>query len=186
MENFVYFGQCSFGGPIKIGHSIRPEHRLGYWATQVPFEIVEISRLPGGVFRERFLHCWFREYQIKNEWYEPCAELWHWAMQARARSRILLLPDEPHTNTISTRSLLNRIDYLELDLDEIAELAGTTSSTVRQELKKPVTVRMSLVAAIAVLFVRENEYWSWETSDLASFKELVMAKRTRQHEVFAP
>lgn len=160
----VYFAQCDFGGPIKIGHSYNRLGRIAALSLEIPFNIVEIGSVPGGLFREKFLHAWFRSAQVRREWFQPTPELWRWALEARTRGEILELPQEP---PFGARFSLEPIKYwlrkkTDVRLERLARAAGCEIGTLKSYLKKSEgECRISTLAAYAVCQVKAGNRIDW-------------------------
>jgi DNA-binding XRE family transcriptional regulator len=71
----VYFIRAGEDGPIKIGHSNRPLHRLmelqvSHWQT-----LHLRGVLPGGEVEEAEIHSQFSHAHIRGEWHWPVSDL---------------------------------------------------------------------------------------------------------------
>jgi hypothetical protein len=160
----VYFAQAIHGGPIKIGHSINVEGRLEAVGKDLPFDLIEIGSVPGGLFAERFVQCWFRKSQIKGEWFEPTSELWRWALAARTKHRIFEIPDSPGCSyAAETKTILHFFRYTAgANLKALAESSGLAQSSIDAAFKKTFIDSTLLLAATAVLFVRAGTHVDWD------------------------
>lgn len=76
LGGFIYFMKpVNLNGPIKIGHTVMPDHRLcvlGYWS---PFELEFIGLHEGTIGDEWNLHTKFASYRLHNEWFLPSDEM---------------------------------------------------------------------------------------------------------------
>jgi len=70
---FVYFITSS-EGLIKIGLSSNPEKRLKTLQTASPYYLKLIYKMYGSRELEKYLHELFKQYHVKNEWFE-CSEV---------------------------------------------------------------------------------------------------------------
>lgn len=74
-RGYVYFIQSSHGGPIKIGFSTNPEHRLATLQTANPHPLKLLAVLPGIKETEKDLHAMFGRSKHHGEWYEATRDL---------------------------------------------------------------------------------------------------------------
>lgn len=71
-ESFVYFIKpVGMEGPIKIGCSETPMHRLKQLMSWSPFELELIATTPGDATLERNLHDVFAKCHLHGEWFDP-------------------------------------------------------------------------------------------------------------------
>lgn len=73
-RGFVYFIK-SGRGPIKIGFSIDPDHRINSLQTGNQDVLVELARIPGDIALERELHKKFSHLRRSGEWFDPGTDL---------------------------------------------------------------------------------------------------------------
>lgn len=160
-SQYVYFAQANYGGPIKIGCSYDRDLRAQTLQKDLPFDLVLIGWAPGGFFRERFVQGYFRNYQIRGEWFEPLPELLRWAYQARTTGQIAEMPpDIPCGHTAVTRAV--KYQLKKVDEAEIARISGCGVQAVKLELGKPVTRNFKLLAACDVdLYRRTGRHLEW-------------------------
>ena len=159
-ECFVYFAQAVHGGPIKIGQSVLPQTRVRTIQADLPFDMVEIGRFPGGIFREAFVHNYFRKYHIRAEWFEPSPELWRWALCARTQGELEWIPDEPPQNySASMAGIKWRLPSP--PVDEIARMMASTPANVKAILGHQATTNRSFLAAVAVLRQQKGLPMDW-------------------------
>lgn len=159
---FVYFAQAVHGGPIKVGQSMLPETRIKTIQADLPFDMVEIGRFPGAIFREAYIHCYFRKYHIRAEWFEPSPELWQWALCARTQGELCWIPQEPPRSfEIDVVGLKNRLGG-KFPYEEIARLMGTTVATVKVIAGAPSAHNRRFIAAAAIIFGRRGGSMDWD------------------------
>lgn len=71
-ESWVYFIQAGIGtGPIKIGRSTRPVHRLRQLQTAQAQPLRGLGVLPERVVVERQMHVNWAPYHLQGEWFSP-------------------------------------------------------------------------------------------------------------------
>lgn len=75
IPSWVYFVQAGSDGPIKIGVSADPVRRLHLLQTNHYAALSILGVIPGDQRLEAHLHVQFREWRIRDEWFEPVAEL---------------------------------------------------------------------------------------------------------------
>ncbi len=156
-RQYVYFMQCDFGGPIKIGCSHKPTLRQQVARPEMPFELVLIGQVPGSYYIEDFLHCWFRPWNIRGEWFQPHPELWRTALEARTKGAIHFLPpDIPR----GMRAELHSSDWLrshfKVPVEEIAGLMGCSVRNVEGIEAQPTTTNHLYLAALSVALTRRG------------------------------
>lgn len=71
----IYFIQSGDNGHVKIGYTTNFESRLKHLQTGCPETLKILATIKGGEDIERQLHNRFRQYQYRNEWFEPHPEL---------------------------------------------------------------------------------------------------------------
>lgn len=74
----VYFVQEGLRGPIKIGRAVDISKRMGLLQCGNSQELVFLGHILSDFdseLMEQKLHSHFRDYRIRGEWFEPCAEL---------------------------------------------------------------------------------------------------------------
>jgi hypothetical protein len=76
MSGYIYFIRpVGMDGPIKIGCSDTPTHRLKQLMTWSPFELEIIATAPGDQKLEANLHSCFCDIHMHGEWFKPDARL---------------------------------------------------------------------------------------------------------------
>jgi hypothetical protein len=159
----VYFAQADYGGPIKIGHSYDHGFRIQTIGKDLPFNLVEIGSFPGGLWRERFVQCWFRSSHIKGEWFEPHPELWRWALQARTRKHIPEVPEDPPWGFhASVKTLLHRLNLVKATLDHVAAAVGRERATIEPLFRRKTIRSANVLAACAACIVRRGRPFEWD------------------------
>lgn len=166
----VYFAQCDFGGPIKIGCSYAVPARIQAQSLVLPFNLVTIGAIRGSHFIERFLHAWFRQHQIRGEWFEPAPEVWRSALEARTTGQLHFVPsDVPHINFVTVpRECARR--SVGIEDAELARLMGTSVLNVQNIHRQRITRNYNYQAALAVILVRSGhdyllDVWLRPTSE---------------------
>jgi DNA-binding transcriptional ArsR family regulator len=71
----VYFIQSEYGGPIKIGVTNDPSHRLATLQTGHPSKLHILAVTPGGTKKEKEIHDAFSGVRISGEWFKPTPAL---------------------------------------------------------------------------------------------------------------
>lgn len=73
---YVYFIRAIDNtGPIKIGSSVLPHHRLAQMSCWSPVRLTVLAKTQGDQFHERALHDKFADARSHGEWFEPVPEL---------------------------------------------------------------------------------------------------------------
>ena len=72
----IYIAHPECGGPIKIGHSVRPEDRAAAFSLLLHTKITILKTFDGSARSEMFLHLCFNPISVANEWFKPCAPIW--------------------------------------------------------------------------------------------------------------
>lgn len=72
--DFVYFIQCGFAGPIKIGWSSNPKRRLQALQTAHHTRLRMLGTKRGGESLEQEYHRHLAPYRMEGEWFAPT---WH-------------------------------------------------------------------------------------------------------------
>lgn len=162
-REFVYFAQADYGGPIKIGVSNDHNLRIEYLAKDLPFNLVLIGAAQGDLFCERFTQCWFRNYQVKGEWFEPAPELMRWALESRNTGRVHCFPPMlPSGYSADCSRLRHSLEYRKISHEQVAKAYGGKAATAIGELHKDYTNRTQLLAAVDVCFYRKTgEHIDW-------------------------
>lgn len=76
MIGFVYFmRQISGGGPVKIGHSYKPEARIYAYNTMSPYPLEIVALFPGDITIENRFHILFSHLRSHHEWFRSAPEL---------------------------------------------------------------------------------------------------------------
>lgn len=176
VRKFVYFAQAAYGGAIKIGCSYDRDLRAQVLSRDLPFDLVLIGWAPGGFFRERFVQGYFRENNIRGEWFEPIPELLRWAYQARTTGTIAELPpDLPEGYAASMASV--KFNLKDIDIEEIARISGVGVPTVRIELGKAATRNQKMLAAFDVAhYRRKGRHLDWLGYNLPALGPLDASK----------
>lgn len=71
----VYFIRAGENGPVKIGTAVNPQRRLRYFQTAHYEPLSIIREIPGGRVEEAWLHRFFQDVRVRNEWFRFCAEM---------------------------------------------------------------------------------------------------------------
>jgi hypothetical protein len=71
----VYFIQVVGGGPVKIGHSVDPEHRLQGLMCWCPYELEILATAPGCPLSEAAIHRELESSRSRGEWFHPTPEV---------------------------------------------------------------------------------------------------------------
>jgi hypothetical protein len=72
----VYFVQAVDGGPIKIGHSVDVERRIGQLEADFKRKLAVLAVIPGGRIQEREIHDRFSHLRLgKTEQFRPAQDL---------------------------------------------------------------------------------------------------------------
>lgn len=73
---YVYFIRAVDNtGPIKIGSSWLPHHRLVQMSCWSPIQLTVLAKTEGDEFHERALHDKFADARLHGEWFQPVPEL---------------------------------------------------------------------------------------------------------------
>ncbi|QIG76677.1 hypothetical protein EVC28_053 [Rhizobium phage RHph_I1_23] len=76
MSGFVYFIKpVDQDGPIKVGHSIHPPHRLSSLQTWSPVLLEIAASFEGQIETERAIHHRFAHCQVRGEWFDADPDL---------------------------------------------------------------------------------------------------------------
>lgn len=76
MTSYVYFIRpVGMLGPIKIGYSETPAHRLETLMAWSPFPLEIAATVPGSFNLEQLLHRRFLSAHLHREWFNPVADL---------------------------------------------------------------------------------------------------------------
>lgn len=70
----VYFIQYP-SGEIKIGKSVDPKTRIGWFQTTVPQPLKVLGLMEGSIKEEKMLHKKFKHINVRGEWFLPNEEL---------------------------------------------------------------------------------------------------------------
>lgn len=90
----IYFVQAVDGGPIKIGFSRNPEHRLRGLQTGSPKELRIIALIPNKTRQlEREFHQHLAEHRMSGEWFEDHNEVYKIVGKASSRAPIIRIED---------------------------------------------------------------------------------------------
>lgn len=74
-ETLIYFIRAGENGPIKIGQSTKPMHRLEALMLWSPLPLTIVAVAPGMRNDEYRLHYRFRAHWLHHEWFSPCVEI---------------------------------------------------------------------------------------------------------------
>jgi len=75
----IYFAQQGKSGPIKIGFTDNDVRtRLYQLRTSSPTQINLIGTIHGDKEKESSIHEYFKEFHIKNEWFQPTTEIFNY------------------------------------------------------------------------------------------------------------
>lgn len=74
-KGWVYFIQARTGGPVKIGFSYSPSHRLADLQIGCPVRLQIIAKIPGTDEVERELHRELAKDRSHGEWFRPTDRL---------------------------------------------------------------------------------------------------------------
>lgn len=91
-EGRIYFIQAGLGGPIKIGYSLDPDHRLLQLQTGNSHQLRILLVIEGDKDHEAILHQRFAYLRTEGEWFEPGKELVKYIRDFGFGNGVVLVP----------------------------------------------------------------------------------------------
>lgn len=134
----VYFIQAD-GGPVKIGHSIKPYLRLVNLRIATERELVIIRLIEGGAETEREMHERFAAQHIRREWFRP-----HPDMMTVGRS-IPVRPCRERSNVIGAQVMV-RLQPAQLQEVEDFRRAEPDYPSIPEAIRRMVRIGLDEIA----------------------------------------
>lgn len=163
---YVYFAQCDFGGPIKIGLSYTPEHRIPKIQRDFPFTLKLLGEVPNAsAWHERFLHTWFRHLHIRSEWFNEAPEIHAVIAEANAKGRLDFIPLGPPPAALADfEALQEKCEHHGFTTEMIAERMGVCVSYVESFFRQYAVphedkfrkTSAKFIAAVSALLVKDG------------------------------
>jgi hypothetical protein len=184
---YVYFLQPVVGGPVKIGCSYLPEHRLQMMMAWSPYPLKLLARHPGTMELERSLHRQFAAARRHGEWFDPVPELMALVERIAAGATLEMPEDElvyGNVNCWRIESLLPGIlDRAGIQRKQLAEAIGVTPTTVSVWCRHGVTQKhfgpLRDYLASRGVEIRASDLWRELTDKEYAAKRRASEKRWR-------
>lgn len=133
MKCVYFFRPVGQIGPIKIGCSTTPEHRLEQYAAWSPLMLELIATAPGSHADEHALHGKFRKYHLHGEWFGASKDLLALIDHVQATGELPELPRVvrlPMRRTLTAKPSLRVSEQGQAELFRAEYEAGGTLTTI--------------------------------------------------------
>jgi hypothetical protein len=182
----VYFAECigPNGQPIgayKIGCSHGWSDRLKQISSGLPFSLELRALVLGDLVMEKICHIALKDHCISGEYFHASEKVVKVAERAAKTGRAFPMIEDLGESRVPEGAVKAFMEYHGVDLGEVCEILGFQASQYEKRLANSKYKSRNMVAAVAVVANRREQYVCWPTDAmrglLGEVHHLVLKRR---------